>query len=234
VPDAPHVPEPNAPLKPYDVRIIEDRWATFRHIVEAVAIVAAGGWAFYTFVYQEKIKPAGMPAALTLGIAMSELGHTAQRDIVDLKLTFHNSGQTEIDVAADGYSIWGIRYKKDVVPRRREEKFGSMTERDLGIASKTIIKSSMELRDMAVNGYPGNHIILEPADTLPIEATVVIPHDAYDLLYARVIAVPLKTSQTAKIPVTVKHESDGSYWLTFPKDSDAFEDDDDSYFAVPQ
>ncbi len=45
----------------HKIRIIEDPWATFRHVIEAVAIVAAGLWAFYIFVYQEKIKPSGEP-----------------------------------------------------------------------------------------------------------------------------------------------------------------------------
>ena len=33
------------PEQPRTVRLIEDRWATVRHAVEAIAIVAAGIWA---------------------------------------------------------------------------------------------------------------------------------------------------------------------------------------------
>ncbi|MBC5799358.1 MAG: hypothetical protein GIW94_05210 [Candidatus Eremiobacteraeota bacterium] len=32
--------------QPQAIRLVEDRWATIRHVVEAVAIVAAGAWAF--------------------------------------------------------------------------------------------------------------------------------------------------------------------------------------------
>jgi hypothetical protein len=220
--------------EPRDIRIIEDRWATFRHIVEAIAIVAAGAWAFYVFVYQEKIKPQSQPASLSIDVSMYEISHTARLDIVGIKLEFRNSGQTEIDVAADGFSVWGERFGDRVAERRRELPFYSGFARDLAIESKTVVRSSMELRDMAVGGYPGNHIIMEPADLETLVYTIVIPHDAYDLLYARVIAVPLKTSQVSKIPVGVKRESDGSYWLSFRKGFDGTEDDNDAYFSVPR
>ena len=220
--------------EPYDVRIIEDRWATFRHIIEAIAIVAAGVWAFYTFVYQEKIKPAGQPAALAISVKLYELRHTAQQDIIGIDIGFHNSGQTEIDIAADGFSIWGERFTKKVVERRLTDAYDANFDRDLDVASKTVLRSSMELRDMAAGGRTGTHIILEPADNETIVHTIAIPHGAYDLLYARVIAVPLKTSETVKVPVAVKRQPDGSYWLAFPPKSDGVEDDNVAFFSVPQ
>jgi hypothetical protein len=228
------VREENVGSGPHEIRIVEDRWATFRHIIEAVAIVAAGAWAFYVFVYQEKIKPQSQPASLSIDISMSEISHTARLDIVAVKLAFRNSGQTEIDVAADGFTVWGERFGHHVSTRRRELPFFAAFDRDLPIESKTVVRSSMELRDMAVGGYAGNHIIMEPADDETLIYTIAIPHDAYDVLYARIIAVPLKTSQTAKIPVTVKRQPDGSYWLSFHKDFAGIEDDNDAYFSVPQ
>ena len=95
---------------PYEVRIVEDRWAAFRHIIEAVAIVCAGMWAFYTFIYQEKIKPASEPAALNVSISVHSLRHDPVRDILGLELVFRNTGKTEIDIAADGYNVWGENY----------------------------------------------------------------------------------------------------------------------------
>jgi hypothetical protein len=196
--------EPQSRLRsePYAVRIIEDRWTTFRHIIEAVAILAAGLWAFYIFVYQEKIKPAGQPAALNTGITIRTLGHNARRDILGLRISLHNSGQTEIDIAADGYDIWGERY----------------------------VHGFMELRDMAIGGHAGNHIVLEPGDNETFEDVVTVPHGLYDLFYARVIAVPIKTSQKTKLPIDIVRHSDGSYWLNVHGTND--EDDNDAYYAI--
>ena len=60
------------------------------------------------------------------------------------------------------------------------------------------------------------------------------PRLKYDLLYARVIAVPVKTSQTKRVSVTVRRDANGSYWLALPQNADATEDDNDAYFSVPQ
>jgi hypothetical protein len=87
------------------IRLVEDRWATFRHILEVVAIIAAGAWAFYTFCYQEKIKPAGEPASIEETLCITRLGRDAQRDIIDASFGFRNTGKTEIDIAADGWSL---------------------------------------------------------------------------------------------------------------------------------
>ncbi len=216
--------------EPREIRIIEDRWSTFRHIIEAVAIVAAGVWAFYIFVYQEKIKPAGQPAALTTGISIRTLGHNVRRDILGLRVTLHNAGQTEIDIAADGYDVWGERFAQKVSLRTQRRRDQALTDRDLAVASRTFIHGFMELRDMAIGGHVGNHIVLEPGDTENFEDVVTVPHGLYDLFYARVIAVPIKTSQTAKIPIDIIRHSEGSYWLAVHGNND--EDDNDAYYAI--
>jgi len=224
------VPRTNGRSEPYEVRIIEDRWTVFRHVIEAVAILAAGLWAFYIFVYQEKIKPAGQPAALNTGITIRTLGHNARRDILGLRVNLHNSGQTEIDVAADGYDIWGERFATTVSTRTLRARDQAVSDRDLRVASRTFVHGFMELRDMAVGGHAGNHIVLEPGDNESFEDVVTVPHGLYDLFYARVIAVPIKTSQRTKLPIDIVRQSDGSYWLGVHGNND--EDDNDAYYAI--
>jgi hypothetical protein len=216
--------------EPRDIRIIEDRWANLRHIIEAVAIVAAGAWAFYVFVYQEKIKPAGQPAALTTELVIRTLGHNARRDILGLRVHLHNSGQTEIDIAADGYDIWGERFAAAVSQRTHIRRDQAVGDRDLAVASRSFVHGFMELRDMAAGGHVGNHIILEPGDNEGFEDVVTVPHGRYDLFFGRVIAVPVKTSQTAKIPIDIVRRADGSYWLDTHGNTD--EDDNDAYYAI--
>ncbi len=104
--------------QPQTIRLVEDRWTTIRHVVEALAIVAAGAWAFYTFFYQEKIKPAGEPPSLSLVPHVTRLGRDARRDFVDVSFDFRNTGKTELDIAADGWNVWGIRYGHRPCARR--------------------------------------------------------------------------------------------------------------------
>jgi hypothetical protein len=98
--------------EPRAIRIVDDRWTVVRHVVESLAIIAAGLWAFYIFVYQEKIKPASDPASLTTSIGVHRLGRDATRDALSIDVRLQNSGKTEIDIAADAFNVWGraIRY----------------------------------------------------------------------------------------------------------------------------
>ena len=218
---------------PHEIRVLEDRWVTVRHIVEAVAIVSAGIWAFYTFVYQERIKPASEPAALTLTIALSSLGHDRLRDIVNLHVGLHDTGKTEIDIAADGYNIWGERYGGQSVVRRRESPDRYRFDSGLPIVSRRLITAFAELRDAAVGGTKGNHIIIEPGSTETLDRVFAVPHGAYDIIHAQVSAVPIKTTRTAKVPIAVTTPRVGGYLLRPAAGDDAEEDDNTTDFALP-
>jgi hypothetical protein len=215
---------------PYEVRIIEDRWATFRHVIEAVAILAAGAWAFYTFVYQEKIKPANEPAALTLTLEVSSLGHDRARDNLSLTVVMVNAGKTEIDIAADGYNVWGRRYG----PRRTVRIWQQGTQRsydnDLPIVSNHLITAAAELRDAAVDGDKGRHIILEPGATERLTWVFAIPRGAYDIIHAKAIAVPVKTG-SPRVRVLILPDTAGGYRLNA---INSFEDDNSTDFVIPQ
>jgi hypothetical protein len=52
-----------------------------------------------------------------------------------------------------------------------------------------------------------------------------VPRGAYDVIHAQVIAVPGKTSMTAKIPIAILNNRIGGYWL---QPAAGFEEDDNS------
>lgn len=223
--------EPREPREPYDVRIIEDLWATFRHIVEAVAILAAGAWAFYTFVYQEKIKPANEPAALNLSLEMSSLGHDGDRDYVRFTYMLRNTGKTEVDVAADAYNIWGERFGPSPVVRGRVQPASRSYENNMPIVLRRLVTSQVELRALAVGGRPSMHVIIEPGATEMFARVFAVPHGAYDLFHAQGFVVPVKTSTSAPVPVAIVAEPGGGFSLN-PK-SPIFEDDNTADFVLP-
>jgi hypothetical protein len=219
--------------EPYAVRLEEDRWATLRHIVEAVAIVCAGVWAFYTFVYQEKIKPAGEPAALNLHVYFVSIGHAPQRDVVKLVTDLHNTGKTEIDIAADGFNVWGERYAP--AQRIRIHDAGPRYDyrADLPIVSRRLVAAFVELRDMAVGGRRGERLRIEPGATETITDVFAVPPQAYDLLHAQVTAIPVKTDRTDPVPVNVTHNRIGGYSIISPARGIAA-DDNDGDFVPPR
>jgi hypothetical protein len=214
---------------PRSIQLVEDRWANVRHIVEAIAIVAAGLWAFYVFVYQEDIKPANEPAGLNLSIAVHRLGRDAHHDILVLTTTYRNAGKTEIDIAADGFDLWGIRYASRASYRSSQNARKAEFSYDIPERTRTLVKASMELRAAALGG-PNNHIIMEPDDTVSIDNTVVLTRGAYESVEAFVIASPIKTSVRDKMLITIVREPDRGLWLQGSGDFN--EDDNKSDFAL--
>jgi len=198
------------------IPIVEDRWTTFRHIIEAVAIIAAGLWAFYTFVYQEKIKPAGEPAALEPTILVQRVGHDATREVLRVSLSWHNAGQTEIDLAADGWNLYGVRFGRRPA-HHRADRAGTIDETNaLPVVSRTLVRALGELRDAAVGGRRGDHIVIEPGATTTYDdfgGDVVVPRGRYDVIDAQIIAIPVKTPVDRKMPITTIRKADGGIWF---------------------
>jgi hypothetical protein len=221
-----------AKLPPREIRLAEDRWAVARHAVETIAIVAAGLWAFYVFIYQEKIKPAADPVSITLTIDVQRLGRDAKREILRLDIGLRNSGKTELDIAADGYNVWGLRYGSKAVISDRRGQFSQHYSDAVPLRSQTLVDSYAELRGAAVGGFPGNHIVLEPGEETPIHYMIVVPRGAYDAVRAQAIYVPIKTSDTRKLPVTIRSDRTKGIMLATPPDSDTGENDDETNFAL--
>jgi hypothetical protein len=204
-----------------------------RHIVEAVAIVCAGIWAFYTFIYQEKIKPASEPAALNAGISVSSLGRSRNRDIMGLAIVLRNTGKTEIDIAADGYNVWGERYGAHPIVRKREQPNQHAYDAGLPIVSRRLVTAFAELRDSAVGGRLGTHIIIEPGALETIRYVFAVPRGDYDIIHAQVIAVPVKTTTIAKVPVAIQTNRVGGYWLQPAPNAGVEEDDNSTDLVLP-
>lgn len=66
--------------------------ATIRDIVEIVAIVAAGVWALYVFVYEQRIKPASEPPAILLTGSMQKVGQHNGLVQISYSATVRNIG----------------------------------------------------------------------------------------------------------------------------------------------
>ncbi|HTW85794.1 MAG TPA: hypothetical protein VMD91_17115 [Candidatus Sulfotelmatobacter sp.] len=203
--------------EPHAIRIVEDRWTTFRHVIEAVAIIAAGLWAFYTFVYQEKIKPAGEPAALDPTILVQRVGHDAKREVLRVTVQWRNTGQTEIDIAADGWNLYGERYGPRPVHHTVDQDGNLRDETNaLPIVSRTLLRAYGQLRDAAVGGLTGDHIVIEPGTTTTYDdpgGDVIVPRGRYDVIDAEIIGVPVKTPVRRKVHITMTRSSRGGVWF---------------------
>lgn len=82
----------------------------WRHLIEIVALVIAAAWAFYVFVYQERIKPASIAPQLQPSVEVSQSPLGDGREFVKAKIDMTHSGGSPLAVAGMVVNVYGIRY----------------------------------------------------------------------------------------------------------------------------
>jgi len=87
-----------------------------RDIVEIVAIVAAGIWAFYVFVYENRIKPTLQPPDVTITGSIERIGRVHGLDTIRLTTAVNNVGSTAIIFLAYSVTVTGARVALSKTP----------------------------------------------------------------------------------------------------------------------
>jgi hypothetical protein len=186
------------------------------------------------------IKPAQDPPALHEVLKITRLGRDANRDFIDASFGFQNAGKTEIDIAADGWNVWGIRYGKRA--RVRTINTSPMTKSVVGeyqdsipMVSEHLIARLVDLREAAEGGRPAE-IVLEPGDETTIHDVIVLRRGAYDLVKSEMLAVPVKTAEFGgntgkRVRIDIIRQKDGSIFLE-PSTKGVFEDDNSTDLAL--
>ena len=80
---------------------------SIRDVVEIVAIVAAGAWAFYTFVYENQIKPASERADVQVEISLTRLGQSHGLLAVQSRIVIRNVGVSDISLYGFAETVTG-------------------------------------------------------------------------------------------------------------------------------
>lgn len=81
------------------------------NIVQTVAILAAGGWAVYTFIYQAEIAPAREPASLSVTSTVTDVGHKGNQVAIRSTVTRTNVGHTAVRLLALTYNVVGSKVR---------------------------------------------------------------------------------------------------------------------------
>jgi len=88
------------------------------HLVQILAIVGAGIWGIYTFIYQAKIVPRLAPPTLTVTSTLEKAGQHGDLIAVRSTVTRSNVGQTAIRVLGLTYDVYGIKARFEKAPNR--------------------------------------------------------------------------------------------------------------------
>ena len=103
---------------------------TLNGAVQTLAIVLAGAWAVYTFVYEAKIAPGLAPPSVSVTSALERVGQRGDLVAIRSTVTRTNVGQTEVRVLGLTYNVVGVRTHFAEAPAARampEDLSGSST-----------------------------------------------------------------------------------------------------------
>lgn len=154
--------------------------AAVRDVIEIVAIVAAGVWALYVFAYEQRIKPAGEPAALLLTGSLHRLGEHDGLVQLGFSGTTRNIGQSEVHFIAESFVAEGLTYAKQAASSADRPAEGLYTyQRDARVASRAVVYRVVELSNLVRKSY-GSSFSLAPGQAVPFSGIFLVKAGAYD------------------------------------------------------
>jgi hypothetical protein len=165
------------------VHSVPTRAEQVRMAVEIVAIIAAGIWALYTFVYEQRIKPLSEAPAFTV---LTPVDQSPVRNGVAF-LTIHkrieNTGNVPIDLAAEALSVYGEQMTTRTNRETRiETRTLAQVRADVPRRPIALLFSMAKLRNGAVGGNPKTAFYLPPHSSAEEDYVVAVPVRIYPVV----------------------------------------------------
>jgi hypothetical protein len=215
-----------------DLRVhsVPTRAEQVRTAVEIVAIVAAGVWALYTFVYEQRIKPLSEPPQFSVPTQIDQ-GPTVNGVVfLTIRKRLENTGNVPIDIAAETLSVYGERIsRRTSAVRRSESPFLAEVHADVPRKPVALLFSFAKLRAGAVAGNPKTNFFTRPHSSAEEDFLIAVPAHTYPIVYVERRDYVGKAPITPKFPVTIVRTRLGAYDLR----STVLEGEYDSVYEYP-
>ncbi|MBC7881357.1 MAG: hypothetical protein H7Y37_08485 [Anaerolineae bacterium] len=159
------------------------------HIVQALAILAAGFWAFYTFIYEDRIKPASEPPITSITTSLTPVGKKGPLIAIQAKTQLRNIGKVRIRLLADTFNVIGVT----VQTGKSEEKHSGYLKSNLyskEVKSQVLMKSGELLKGATAN--PNASYYLDPDESVNKDFIIYLPDNKFDLIRMKSVFVITK------------------------------------------
>jgi hypothetical protein len=197
------------------VHSVQTRAERLRTAVEIVAILAAGLWALYTFVYEQRIKPLSeqpefsVPTTVTQGPTVNGVTFLA------IHKRLENTGNVPIDIAAEALSVYG---EKLVHSGRNlqltKTPFAVELRADVPRRPVALLFSKVNLRSGAVGGNPKTSFYLPPHSSADEVFLMAVPAHTYPAVLVTRVDYIAKAPIRPAIPVHIVRARLGGYTLS--------------------
>src|SRR5579862_3827357 len=199
-----------------DLRVhsVPTRAEQVRTAVEIVAILAAGIWALYTFVYEQRIKPLSEPAEFSLPTTVTQGPTVNGVAFLTIHKRLENTGNVPIDVAAEALSVYGEKLvNSSAHVERTETPVLARVRADVPREPVALLFSTAKLRIGAVGGNPKTAFFLPPHSAAEQVYLVAVSAHLYPVVLVTRMDVIRKAPIDPKVPVHIVRTRLGAYTL---------------------
>ncbi len=155
--------------------------AVVRDTVEVVAIIAAGIWAIYTFIYVQQIKPDSEAPSVNMTGTLDRVGERDGMIALRYNIAIRNTGTVPVVMVAAGFTVMGERFAASGLPLQPTTSDGAhnVYARDAHVDSSQTVYRQYRLTRNADPHYQNSFTIL-PGDTLPESGVIAVRRGRYD------------------------------------------------------
>jgi hypothetical protein len=170
-------------------------------LVQTLAILGAGAWGVYTFVYEARIKPGLAPPVVSVTTGLAKAGERDGHVAIRSTVTRRNVGETGVRVLGLVYNVSGIRVRFGADAASSGEAAGAYALDEPG----TVILRQGKLFAGATDG--GEPSDLNPGEAVSRDSIVYADAKAYDFVRFEVSLVYTKADDP---PVRLRLEREAS------------------------
>ena len=182
--------------------------------VEVVAIIAAGLWALYTFVYEQRIKPLSEAPSFSVPTIIEQGSTVNGVAFLTIHKRLQNTGNIPVDIAAEALSVYG----EVIVPRTRN--YGRIhtptsvrVKGDVPRKAAGLLYSFAKLRSGAVGGDPTTAFYVPAHSSNEETILVAVPVKTYPVILIVRKDYVEKAPIDPQVPVRIVKDQFGAYSL---------------------
>ncbi|GJD62804.1 hypothetical protein [Methylobacterium frigidaeris] len=178
-------------------------------LVQTLAILGAGAWGIYTFIYEARIKPGLAPPAVSVTTGLAKAGERDGHVAIRSTVTRRNVGETGVRVLGLVYTVTGIRarFGADAAPTDRSGPAGSLAAArgyTLDEPGTVILRQGKLFAGAADGAEPSD---LNPGEAVSRDSIFYADAKAYDFVRFEVSFVYTKEDDP---PVRLRFETEAS------------------------
>lgn len=151
----------------------------FKESAQFFAILFAGFWGVYTFIYKDIIVPARRPPAVTLTAKIEELNRADGMILVRAQLVVANRGDAKVWVPTLWWNVYGVSYGRE---DRTASRFTTDVRPLLQRGDQSVSRfSNVRLVEIVAAGRVPNHEYwFQPNDEAIQEQLFFVPESQFD------------------------------------------------------